>query len=268
MMRKDMMIKNRDGVNLSYKIAGEGTLKFILIHNAGGNHQFMNDQLEYLSHMAQVLSVDLRGHGESDKPEQSYTVENFAEDIIYLCQAHDIKKAVVIGLNYGANVAIELANISTLVSHLVLIDPPILMEPWVTQLVQEHIDDLNKPTLEKFAETLVEAVFFNTNQNNKQIAIAAFETTAKAALASTYENLLKWDKESIKKLEYCTMPILYIQSSEPFCTEEALRKHCPHLMTGKVVGSGHWATLETPDQVNSMIKRFLEVTPIENKMGT
>lgn len=261
MMDKKMLTKNRDGVNLSYKIAGKGTLNFVLIHNAGGNHQFMNAQLEYFSHTAQVLSVDLRGHGESDKPEQNYTVENFAEDIVYLCQAHSIKNVVFVGLNYGANVAIEVANISSLPSHLVLIDPPILMEPWVIQLVQEHIDDLNKPTHEKFAETLVEAVFFNTNKNNKQVAIAAFETIAKAALASTYENLLQWDKDSIKKLEHCTMPILYIQSSEPFCTEEALRNHCPHLMTGKVVGSGHWATLETPDQVNSMIKRFLEVTP-------
>jgi pimeloyl-ACP methyl ester carboxylesterase len=266
MMSKNMMMKNRDGINLSYKIAGQGPLNFVLIHNAGGNHQFMNDQLDYFSRTAQVLSVDLRGHGESDKPEQNYTVENYAEDIIYLCQAHGIQKAVLIGLNYGANVALELANISTLVSHLVLIDPPVLMEPWVIQLVQEHIDDLNKPSLEKFAETLVEAVFFNTNKNNKQVAMAAFETTAKTALSSTYENLLEWDKESIKKLEHCTMPILYIQSNEPFCTEEALRKHCPHLMTGKVVGSGHWATLETPDQVNSMIKRFLEVvTPIENR---
>jgi pimeloyl-ACP methyl ester carboxylesterase len=140
------------------------------------------------------------------------------------------------------------------------------MEPWVLQLIQEHINDLNKPTLDKFAETLVEAVFLNATPNNKQVAITAFKTTAKAALASTYENLLVWDKESFMKLQHCTMPTLYIQSSEPFCTEETLRKHCPHLMTGKVVGSGHWATLETPDQVNSMITRFLDLT--KNKMST
>ncbi|WP_172622716.1 alpha/beta fold hydrolase [Aquicella siphonis] len=258
-----MMMKNRDGINLSYKIAGNGTLNFVLVHNAGGSRQFMNDQLEYLSCTARVLNVDLRGHGESDKPEQNYTVEGFAEDIVYLCQAHDIKKAVFVGLNYGVNVAIELANISSLVSHLVLIDPPVLMEPWVIQLVQEHIDDLNKPAHENFAETLAEAVFLNITPDKKQVAINAFETTAKTALASTYENLLAWDKESVRKLQSCTMPVLYIQSGEPFCTEDALRTHCPHLMAGKVVGSGHWATLEVPDQVNSMIKRFLDIT--ENK---
>jgi pimeloyl-ACP methyl ester carboxylesterase len=253
------MIKNHDGINLSYKLAGQGPLNFVLIHNAGGNHQFMNEQLEYFSRGFQVLNVDLRGHGDSDKPEQNYTVKSFAEDIIYLCQSHNIKKAIFIGLNYGANVAIELANISSLASHLVLIDPPILMEPWVIQLIQEHIDDLNNPTLENFAKTIADGVFFNTCSQNKKLATAAFETTAKAALASTYKNLLIWDNESIKKLQHCTMPILYIQSSKPFSSEEALQKYCPHLMAGKVVGSGHWATLEVPDQVNSMVKRFIEL---------
>lgn len=255
-----LTIKNHDGVNLSYKIAGTGKLNFVLIHNAGGNHQFMNPQFEHFSHSARVLSIDLRGHGESDKPKQNYSIKTFAEDIIYLCQTHGIKKAVFVGLNFGANVAIEIANLSSLVSHLVLIDPPILMEPWVVKLVQDHIDDLHKPSHENFAENIVNSVFLNTDENNKKIAIGAFETTDKAALASTYENLLKWDKESIQKLKYCTMPVLYIQSSQPFCREDDLRKYCPHVVAGKVAGAGHWASIETPDQVNSMIKRFLEIT--------
>ncbi len=255
-----MMIKNRNGVNLSYTIAGSGELNFVLIHNAGGNHEFMNEQLAFFSQTAQVLNVNLRGHGESDKPDQNYTVETFAEDIIYLCQAHNIKQAVLIGLNYGANIAIEIANISSLVSHLVLIDPPILMEHSVIQFIQEHIDDLKKPTNENFAEKIVAEVFLNTLEKNKKIAITAFKTTDKTTLSSIYENLLKWDQESIKKLMHCKMPILNIQSSNPFCTENILLRHCPHLITGKTVGSGHWATLEVPDQVNSMIKRFADIT--------
>jgi pimeloyl-ACP methyl ester carboxylesterase len=34
---------------------------------------------------------------------------------------------------------------------------------------------------------------------------------------------------------------------------------CPTLVHGRVVGSGHFVQLEVPDQVNAMIRRFLEI---------
>jgi pimeloyl-ACP methyl ester carboxylesterase len=106
-----MRAKQRQGVKLSYKIASEiKQPNFVLIHNAGGNHQFLKEQFAHLKQLGQVLSVDLRGHGESDKPKQDYTVESFADDVAYLCHEHEIQKAIFIGLNYGANIAIELAN--------------------------------------------------------------------------------------------------------------------------------------------------------------
>ncbi|MGB6975843.1 MAG: hypothetical protein WBE18_00055 [Gammaproteobacteria bacterium] len=44
-----------------------------------------------------------------------------------------------------------------------------------------------------------------------------------------------------------------------FCSEDAFRKHCPQVEVGKVIGAGHWATLEGSKQVNAMIERFLEI---------
>ena len=77
------MIKSisHHGVNLAYKATGTGNKSFVLIHNAGGNHQFMDPLFNHFSQYGRVLSLDLRGHGESDKPQQDYTVEGFAEDI-------------------------------------------------------------------------------------------------------------------------------------------------------------------------------------------
>lgn len=248
-------------IKLACFTAGHGPQDFILIHNAGGNHQFMNKQFDYFAKLGRVFSLDLRGHGESDKPVQAqYTVQSLAEDIIELCQEYHIESAVIIGLNYGAVIAIELAATTTkLVSHLVLIDPPILMEPWVKSLIEEHIQDLKNPNIEDFASTLVNSVLFNTDSANKIMATRSFETVSKPALASIYENLLHWDKTSTDKLKRCTCPMLHIQSSQSFCPEERLKNICPQTLTGKVVASGHWATLETPDQVNSMISRFLEL---------
>ena len=144
-----------NGVNLNYCISGTGEKSFILLHNAGGNLHFMNYQLHHLSQKGRVVSIDLRGHGESDKPNKSYAVSVYAEDIISLCQELTIEKATVVGLNYGGVIAIELANMNpSLVSELVLIDPPILMEPWVKELIQNHIDELQNPNIKFFSQQL------------------------------------------------------------------------------------------------------------------
>lgn len=244
-------------ITLNFKTAGSGQQIFILIHNAGGNHRFMDNQFHYYSQQGKVVSVDLRGHGGSDKPEQSYTVEGFAEDILHISKELSISKAVVIGLNYGAAVTIELANmVPELVSQCVVIDPPILMESWVEQLVKDHIDELKDPHLQNYAENLVDSVLANGSHENKLMAIDAFNTVSKKALISTYENLIEWDKISSPKIQKCKMPVLNIQSSHPFCREKTLLTLCPHLVSGKVVNSGPWATLEVPEQVNAMIDRF------------
>ena len=138
----------REGVTLAYQEEGKGDYHFVFIHNAGGSHQFVKPQFQYFSQFGRVLSMDLRGHGSSDKPAQSYTTRGYADDITYLCQRQGISKAVFVGLNYGANVAIELTTTSSLVSHLVLIDPPIFLktETIQTKAIENHIHDLETAT--------------------------------------------------------------------------------------------------------------------------
>src|SRR5215467_13760334 len=54
-------------------------------------------------------------------------------------------------------------------------------------------------------------------------------------------------------------PILYIEDSGGCYSDLPLFSSlCPQLVIGKTVGSGHFATLEVPEQVNSMIEDFIE----------
>ncbi|MCE3231065.1 MAG: ydjP 1 [Alphaproteobacteria bacterium] len=249
-----------NGISLNYFIKGTGKQSFILIHNAGGNLHFMKHPFHHLSQKGRVINVDLRGHGESDKPKTHYAASIYAEDLLSLCQKLTIKEATVVGLNYGGVIAVELANMNPgLVSKLVLIDPPLLMESWVKQLIQNHIEELQDPDMKNFSQQLVESVMVKAAKEDKLMAIKAFDMISRPALISTYRDLLEWDGASHDKIQNCTMPILNIQSSHPFCSEPSLRNLCPHLTTGKVVNSGPWATLEVPSQVNAMIDRFLNL---------
>jgi pimeloyl-ACP methyl ester carboxylesterase len=56
---------------------------------------------DYAKHFT-CISVDLRGTGESDKPDTAYSTEMFADDVAALMQAIGIQKAHIFGLSLGA----------------------------------------------------------------------------------------------------------------------------------------------------------------------
>ena len=63
---------------------------------------------EYAKHFT-CISVDLRGVGETDKPEGNYSTELFADDVNGLMQAIGVDRAHISGLSLGAAVGMWLA---------------------------------------------------------------------------------------------------------------------------------------------------------------
>jgi N-formylmaleamate deformylase len=72
-----------------------------------------------------VHAVDLRGHGESDKPERGYAAADYAADLAGLIEALALERPAVLGHSLGARASARLAaDRPELVSRLVLVDPP------------------------------------------------------------------------------------------------------------------------------------------------
>jgi pimeloyl-ACP methyl ester carboxylesterase len=67
-------------------------------------------QIETFRKRHRVVAVDLRGHGQSDKPEQAYTMRGFADDLVWLCREVRIERPVVIGHSMGGVIALTLAR--------------------------------------------------------------------------------------------------------------------------------------------------------------
>jgi pimeloyl-ACP methyl ester carboxylesterase len=42
-------------------------------------------------------------------PQQEYSIEGFAEDLVWLCAQQQITKAVIVGQSMGGNMALEIA---------------------------------------------------------------------------------------------------------------------------------------------------------------
>lgn len=100
------------GVKIHYLVAGQGE-PVVLIHglysNAAINWQ-LPGTMRLLSESYRVIAPDVRGHGQSGKPdkEAAYGVE-LAEDVVRLLDHLHIDKAHIAGYSMGGMIAMKLA---------------------------------------------------------------------------------------------------------------------------------------------------------------
>jgi pimeloyl-ACP methyl ester carboxylesterase len=108
MQRKSVDV---NGITLSYLEAGEGPA-ILLCHGFPETSQSWRKQIPVLAAAGfRAIAPDLRGYGESSCPEASdvYTMFHIVGDLIGLMDALSIKHAVVVGNDWGASVAWQMA---------------------------------------------------------------------------------------------------------------------------------------------------------------
>jgi 3-oxoadipate enol-lactonase len=111
-----------NGITLAYDDRGTG-LPVVFLHAFPLNRTMWADQVETLSSHFRVISVDLRGHGESDAPLWHYSLDQAADDVCGLLGHLAIRQAVFVGLSMGGYLLFALYRRHTdRVSGLVLAD--------------------------------------------------------------------------------------------------------------------------------------------------
>src|SRR5215204_4325807 len=95
-----------EGHRISYGDYGEGDRPLVLIHGLLMNRQ-MFDRLapEMAARGNRVLTIDLLGHGSSDRPPEmvNYSMTFFAEQVVGLLDHLELEEAVIGGTSLGAN---------------------------------------------------------------------------------------------------------------------------------------------------------------------
>src|SRR5579871_6953997 len=104
-------IRVRDGAQLAYEVKGrvQDAAPLVLIHSLAMDHTFWNAVARALSDATAVVTYDCRGHGQSDKPEGPYRVEQFADDLADLLDHLSWRSAIVAGASMGGCVALAFA---------------------------------------------------------------------------------------------------------------------------------------------------------------
>ena len=97
-----------NNITLHYEQQGSGDPLVLIPYLAADNACYAFQVAEYSKHFT-CISLDLRGTGESDKPNGSYSTEDLADDVAALMQALGIQRAHVSGLSLGAAIGMWLA---------------------------------------------------------------------------------------------------------------------------------------------------------------
>ena len=96
----------RDGVNLYYEVHGEGP-PILLTHGYSATSQMWHGQIETFSKNYKLILWDMRGHGQSDSPDDQdeYTEAKTVQDMAAILDAEGIDKAIIGGLSLGGYIS-------------------------------------------------------------------------------------------------------------------------------------------------------------------
>jgi pimeloyl-ACP methyl ester carboxylesterase len=100
-------VTSKDGTKIAYDVTGTGP-HLMLLHGAGQSRRDWHDlkYVDQLSVGSTVITVDLRGHGESDKPnaQEAYAIDRLVEDLTAVADAAGAQRFNLWGYAYGAHV--------------------------------------------------------------------------------------------------------------------------------------------------------------------
>jgi len=95
-------------INIYYESTGRG-YPLLFIHGLGSSLRDWERQVPFFSRNYQVITLDVRGHGRSDKPLGRYSIPLFADDIAELIRLLDLGATHIVGISMGGMIAFQMA---------------------------------------------------------------------------------------------------------------------------------------------------------------
>lgn len=253
-------------IDLAYSDEGHGP-PIVFLHAFPLNRTTWEPQVAGLAGHYRIITIDLRGHGESDAPMWRYTLDQFAEDVKGLLDHLAIANATFVGLSMGGYILFALhRKYPTLIRALVLADTRATADVpeakaarfSMAQVAHRRgasaIADLMMPKL------LGPASLTHRKDLQEQLRTIITDNQVSGMIGSLMA--MEERPDSTPLLATLTMPTLVIvgehDAASPPDEVEEMSRHVPGATFVVIPGAGHLSNVENPETFNATIRTFLE----------
>ena len=119
----DRIVTSADGVAVHYEVMGRGEPTLVLVHGWTNNRTFWQPHTASLSQSNRVVALDLPGFGVSGTNRDSWTMEQFGQDVVAVIRALGAERVVVVGFSMGGAAVLEAARlVPERIAGVVLVD--------------------------------------------------------------------------------------------------------------------------------------------------
>lgn len=251
-----------DDVELYYEMEGEGE-PVVFIHGLGSSARDWEYQVPFFSRDYRVVTLDVRGHGRSDKPPGPYSISLFASDVAGLIEGLDLAPAHVVGISMGGMIALQLAvDRPGLVGSLVVVNssPDMVVRTW-RQRLNVWQRQLIAPLLgmKRMADVLSRRLFPKLEQGElRELFVQRWEENDPRAYQEAVKAIAGWSVSD--QLPAIPCPVLVVSGDEDYTSVEAKAVWVAEIPRAEMVvveDSRHATPVDQPQAFNAALAAFL-----------
>lgn len=249
------MTLNRDGINLYYEIHGKGPA-ILLSHGYSATTQMWRGQVASLSRHRQIIVWDMRGHGQSDSPDDpaAYSEEATVGDMAAMLDAAGAEQAIVGGLSLGGymSLAFYLAHPQRVRALLLFDTGPGFKNDEARAAWNQRAEET--------ARTFETHGLASLQSKGREMAMSQHRSAAGLARAAR-GMLSQRDARVMKSLPHIQVPTLIIVGADDtafLAPADYMAAKIPNARKIVLPHAGHASNLDQPEMFNQAVETFLE----------
>jgi len=107
---RDGTATSADGVPIHYRAGGTGATALVFVHGWLGDASWWEPTMRSCATRRRVVALDLAGHGRSGDARTDWSVENFAADVVAVCDELELENIVLLGHSMSGTITVEAAR--------------------------------------------------------------------------------------------------------------------------------------------------------------
>jgi pimeloyl-ACP methyl ester carboxylesterase len=246
-----------EGMRVHYRSQGKGDEALVFVHGWTCDLSFWRLQTPAFAGKTRVIALDLPGHGQSDKPEVTYTMDLFARAVEAVMRDAGVKRAVLVGHSMGVPVVRQFyRKFPEKTLGLVFVDgglwpfaPREALEQFMAPLRANY-----KQTATQMVEGMVQPM--HSAALREEVKTAMLSAPPHVAV-SAMEGMMD---ESLWKEDLVKVPALAVVARSPFWAadaEQRFKKIAPQLDYRMWDGVSHFLMMDKPAEFNRELSDFL-----------